>query len=122
MFKARMIMFGLLAAFALSAIASTSASAAEHNFKIEGKAIKGEKKELQGSSGLAVIETTIASVKVQIICQEDRAPDRIENEKKEFVNLLEEKGKTTYNIEFKNCVLWGVEKRSEAPSDQVQNR
>jgi hypothetical protein len=101
MSRMKFILLGLLAAFAVSAVASSSASAA-HNFKVEGKTVgAGEKVEVQGISKSGEFESTLGGLKVIVTCQEDDAPPA--------TNAIEGAGVSKFEVKFKNgCLLWEV--------------
>jgi len=106
MSRMKFILLGLLAAFAVSAVASASASAATHNFKIEGKTVgTGEKEELIVQSKAGLFESAIAGTKTTITCQEDIGG----------VSTIEEKGKSKFELKFKNgCLFWEVKEGKKA--------
>jgi hypothetical protein len=92
-------LLSLLAAFALSAIASSTALAA-HEFIVNGTTIKaGEKVEAQADQlpGIDQFESTLLSSNIHISCQQG-----INGKESVF---LEEKGKAKSTIEFKACTL-----------------
>jgi hypothetical protein len=96
MSRVKLVMLSLLATFALSAVASSTALAT-HEFLVNGKAIaKGEKVEVQGNVIAEGTETTIAKLPVHMACVEGAVPPGT-------TNVLEEAGKFKTKVEYKTC-------------------
>jgi hypothetical protein len=101
MSKAKFVLLSLLAAFAVSAIASATASAA-HVFKIEGTEIT-KNEEVEGVSQEGLMETEAASTTFGIVCKEDYSALSAKN-------VIEKGGKSKGELEFKSCLVYIVEK------------
>jgi hypothetical protein len=100
MFRIKLVILSLLAALALSAVASPTALAV-HEFIVNGKTIaKGEKVEIQGSGGI-YLEATLAKTLTHIECQQALLPVGASN-------VLEEGGKSKLKVEFKGCTVTTV--------------
>lgn len=99
MSKAKVVVLSLLAAFAVSAIGSATATATTHNWKLEGTEIgKGEKEELKiDSQKVSTFATTVAKIKITIACSEMVGPST--------TNIIEEGGKSKFEFQFKNCFV-----------------
>jgi hypothetical protein len=118
--RTKLILMGLLAVFAASAVVSASASAAPQ-FSVcknvgAGKGLYensscekegGEKEwayrtlggtetlELEGTSGVSLLEGSVAKAQIVIICLKDT-----------FKGVIEKEGKTKGEIEFSECQLF----------------
>jgi hypothetical protein len=103
MSKMKFILLSLLAAFAVSAVGSATASAT-HNFKIEGTEIgKAAKEEVTVTSKTAELESVVGALKIKITCQEDYGTPA--------TNAIEGEGKSKFEINFRNgCILWEISK------------
>jgi hypothetical protein len=109
MSRMKLVVLSLLAAFALSAVASSTASA--HEWLVNGKAIAaGEKVEINGNQipGNNQLEGVIAKLSIHITCQEVLAPPA--------GNTIEEKGKFKIKLEYKACTVYALE--SEAMGNE----
>jgi hypothetical protein len=70
MTRMKLVMLEPAGAFALSAVASSTALAA-HEFIVNGKTVaKGEKIEVQGNVIAAGLEGTVAKLSIHLACQE----------------------------------------------------
>jgi len=101
MSRMKLVMLSLLAAFSLSAVASSTASA--HEWIVNGKAVAAaEKVEVNGNQlqGNNQLEGVIAKSSVHITCQEVLAPPA--------GNILEEKGKLKIKLEYKACTVYTI--------------
>jgi hypothetical protein len=103
MSRMKLIVLGLMAAFALSAVASSTALAAANEFKVEGKTIeKGSKVEVTGQGLiLGQLEGTVTSSNIHIGCNNAYGPAGTENS-------LEAEGKSNLKAEFTGCTLYVV--------------
>ncbi len=110
MSKVKLTMLGLVAVLALSAAASATASAATHQWIINGTALgTGEKTEFQGN-GLPYVqegqfETSIGGAPIHIHCQTPFLPSGMKN-----VLVGGEVGKAEVLLEFFGCVLSSISK------------
>jgi hypothetical protein len=94
MSKMKVVLLSLLALLTASTATVATARASTHNFKIEGTELVGtEGVELYGKQN--TLETTLGSAKVLIECQEAVGPTK--------GNVLEEKGKSKFELQLKNC-------------------
>ncbi len=104
MSRVKFIMLSMLAAFALSAVASATASA--HEFFINGSALS-KTEEVQGNSIPYAtenkFESIIAKLNVNINCAVAVAPGGA-------ANVLETAGKIKSKIEFKDCSIYKTAK------------
>jgi hypothetical protein len=92
MTRVRVVLLGLLAVFAVSAVASSTASAA-HVYLIEQtELLSSEAIEDQGQN--TKLETRILNISVFIQCQEELSS-----------GVIKPKGESTFKIEMKNCYL-----------------
>jgi hypothetical protein len=102
MSRMKIVVLGLLAVFAVSAVASSSAFA--HEWLVNQKAIaKGEKVEIQGNQipGINQLEDTIAKLSVHISCQLVIVPAA--------GNILTEGGRLEkFKTEYKACTVTTV--------------
>jgi hypothetical protein len=104
MYRTKILMLSLLAALALTAVASSTASAGtEHEFKVEGKTIaKGSKVELQGQIvELGQFESLIKGAGIHITCN---------NAFGNTENVLEAEGKAKFEAEFEACTVYTITK------------
>jgi hypothetical protein len=99
MSRVKLIVLGLMAAFALSAVASSTALAT-HEFKVEGKTIvSGEKVEVTGQAAQGQLESEVATTAVHLTCnQPGFAPVGA-------TNVLQASGVAKAKIEFSGCTL-----------------
>ncbi len=110
MSRVKITMLSLLAVFALSAAASATASAATHQWIINGTALgKTETTEFQGN-GLPYVqegqfETSLAGLQLHIYCQTAIMPSGTTN-----VLVGGEVGKAEVFIEFTGCAVFEVSK------------
>ncbi len=100
MSRVKIVLLSLLAAFAVSAAASATASAGTtHIYKIEGTSLASSEG-IEGDSLTGGLETKVAKTPIILVCQEDV-----------FKGEISKEGKSSVKIEFKNCYL--VEKTKE---------
>jgi hypothetical protein len=90
--KIRLMLLGLVAVFAISAVAVTSASA--HNFKTASEKPITKTFSVEGKSGASQLDSSIALEKIIIQCEKDT-----------FTGSIETGGKNKGTIKFKECVL-----------------
>jgi hypothetical protein len=105
MSRMKLVVLSLVAAFALSAVASSTALAT-HEFKVEGKTIaSGSNVEVQGQIiELGQLEGTLGkSVNIHITCNDALGPASAKN-------VLESGGKAKLFAEFKGCSVYEVNK------------
>jgi hypothetical protein len=102
MYRIRVVMPGLLAALALTAVASSTALAT-HEFKVNGTTIaKGSKVEITGQMvELGQLEGTVGSVAVHVTCNQAKGAASAKN-------VLEEGGKSLLKAEFSGCSVYEV--------------
>jgi len=99
--RVKMILLSLLAMVMLGAVFSAAASAATHNYKVEGKNIASEKVEIQEVSTNGALESTITGLKVLISCRETIGPPEI--------NTLEKEGKSKWEDKtITGCLIWEI--------------
>ncbi|MGA2164763.1 MAG: hypothetical protein ABSH36_09870 [Solirubrobacteraceae bacterium] len=92
MLRTKLVLLGLAATLVFSAVASSSAfAAAETRYFVEKTEVSAANA-LEGTSGLAKLESTIAGTKIIIECQKDAATGEIEKE-----------GKSKGEIKFTEC-------------------
>jgi hypothetical protein len=102
MSRVKLVMLSLLAALALTAIASSTALASGgHEFKVEGKTIaKGSKVELQGQiMELGQLESVAKGIAIHITCN---------NAFGNTENVLEAEGKAKFEAEFQGCTTYNI--------------
>jgi hypothetical protein len=98
--RMRFAMLSVLAALALSAVASSTAMAT-HEFFVNEKTIgKGEKIEVDGNQmpGGNLLEGTVAKLQINIACQANQLPAG-------SADVLEEAGKFKIKSEYKGCTV-----------------
>jgi hypothetical protein len=105
MSRMKLIVLGLLAAFALSAIAASTASAVTHEWKVEGTTIaKGSKVEAAGQVTSGTLEFEVGSTSIEIKCD---YPGLLSAGS---TNYLEAEGKNHLKIESFGCTVRKIEK------------
>jgi hypothetical protein len=102
MSRMKLVVLSLVAAFALSAVASSTALAT-HEYLVNGETIaKGSKVEVQGQiMELGQFETEIAKLSIHITCNDAYGL-------KGEGNVLEAEGKSKLKAEFKACTLYQI--------------
>lgn len=92
----RSALVALVAAFAMSAVATASASA--HEFIVEGKAVAaGEQVAAEGTGGVVKVEKQESNKTVTIECKSSRSK-----------NHLEKEGKSYGGVTFEKCAIVGL--------------
>ncbi len=110
MSRIKLTMLSLLAVLALSAAASATASAATHQWIINGTPLAtGEKTEIQGNNLPYVqegqFESTIGGLNIHLYCQTALVPSGASNVLEGGAN-----GKAKILIEFRGCAIFQVTK------------
>jgi hypothetical protein len=106
MSRMKFALLSLLAAFAVSVVASASASAATHNYKVELTELIGSE-EIEGNSQEGKMETTVGGTSITIQCQEDYTPLNKEN-------TIETGGKSkAIKLEFRQCIVYQSKNKME---------
>jgi hypothetical protein len=105
MSRMKFALLSLLAAFAVSVVASASASAATHNYKVELTELIGSE-EIEGNSQEGKMETTVGGTSITIQCQEDYAPSK--------ESTIETGGKSKVaKLEFRQCIVYQSKNKME---------
>jgi hypothetical protein len=105
MSRIKFILLSLLATFAVSMVASTFASAATHNYKVELTELIGSE-EMEGNSQDAKLETTMGGTAITIQCQEDYSPSK--------ESTIETGGKSkVVKLEFRQCIVYQARNKIE---------
>jgi len=91
--RLRVLLVSMLAVFAVSAVASASASAANHEYFVEGVAL-GATETVSGTSAVSKLE---APGLITIECATDS-----------FTGTIEPKGLSTATVKFKTCTVVGA--------------